>query len=784
MARRHRSTSNVSSNNAHDTRPQRTESPTPTQQPKRQLGMSPAIYENNMKVLLRREPSITSIFDQFSHVCLYHYNGSKWEKQGYEGSMFLFEKRTHPPYGFFILNRMGTDDYIRPIHPEDDMDIIGDYLMYRFYPEFTKTRIGMGLSYPIPAELRAAFDEELMKRIPAEQLAASKPDPTKEWKGNSVTIGLWMFATDAREPLKDVMMRLHSYIKQGKPYPDQFRYGPGRPPPPNPHLRTASRASVASQDEEQTPHLGSYQSLSRSTSRQEHAMRQQVSNVINGTEAGASQPATNVAGSDLDKLFAKLIPSASQAPSTETQHAVSGSTSTMSVQDLFTALGGHELAQTRAPSASPASVPTSSRGLALLDSIFASAAPPPPPAAEFDPNNNFTLHAPPFTHTNYLPPHPENIQIVSPKPTSSTLPQILNQDVISSLLGLGPGSRASSAAPSSADSRRSGHNRYEGDNEYSDGELVSESDYSASSTVLDADADPAVLAAGSSSGLPLFAIQTATSNSYSEGTVRGSRGVEGDVTPRATVRGIGPLSPPLPDGSATRNGTQQYLAPSSFSTSGAHHLDGDTGDASTSTMPSTNPPRRSRPLVPFEADSDLWPYPRAPLDDRSLEQDDVDVVELDFADTRALSDPAMFSSRLKEKQSKAGGKKKTRKERAADREREKEEIERSWDDPVRGQVQAIGSAHQSVAPVVPAVNGKGKHAAVNSTSINGDHPHESGSLQVKVARDAVISAVLAQPTRPSKDVSRNDFVRELLTLIHTNKAFVDNLWQEYTGRAG
>ena len=51
-----------------------------------------AVYQSNMKVLARREPSITAIIDQFSHVCLYHYNGQKWEKHGYEGSMFLYEK--------------------------------------------------------------------------------------------------------------------------------------------------------------------------------------------------------------------------------------------------------------------------------------------------------------------------------------------------------------------------------------------------------------------------------------------------------------------------------------------------------------------------------------------------------------------------------------------------------------------------------------------------------------------------------------------------------------------
>lgn len=64
-----------------------------SKQPQRHTGMSPASrYNHNLKVLRRRDPSIASIFDQFSHVCLYHHNGNKWEKQGFEGSMFLYER--------------------------------------------------------------------------------------------------------------------------------------------------------------------------------------------------------------------------------------------------------------------------------------------------------------------------------------------------------------------------------------------------------------------------------------------------------------------------------------------------------------------------------------------------------------------------------------------------------------------------------------------------------------------------------------------------------------------
>ena len=110
------------------------------------------------------------------------------------------------------MNRVGTDDYIRPIYPEDDVGIVGDYLGFRYYPQFTQVRLALNLPYPIPPEHRARFDSALLSQLTPEEVATSRAESAstskKEWKGTSVTIGLWMFATDAREPLKDVMMRL------------------------------------------------------------------------------------------------------------------------------------------------------------------------------------------------------------------------------------------------------------------------------------------------------------------------------------------------------------------------------------------------------------------------------------------------------------------------------------------------------------------------------------------------------------------------------------------------
>jgi len=45
--------------------------------------------QSQSQVLRRRDPFYSVIFDQFSHVCVYHHNGSKMEKQGFEHYVFV-----------------------------------------------------------------------------------------------------------------------------------------------------------------------------------------------------------------------------------------------------------------------------------------------------------------------------------------------------------------------------------------------------------------------------------------------------------------------------------------------------------------------------------------------------------------------------------------------------------------------------------------------------------------------------------------------------------------------
>ncbi|KAI0291020.1 Dcp1-like decapping family-domain-containing protein [Russula brevipes] len=168
-----------------------------------------ARYERNLKILRRVDPTIVSIIDQFSHVCLYRLHEGKWAKDGFEGASFLIERAAYPSYGLFILNRAGMHDYIHFIHPEDEIQAEGEYLMYRSYPEFTAKRLAMANSPPtVPID----------SWTDAHRRAPSAGDPLTNWryllnqkpdKGAHETVMFWFLGSDSEqhEPLSDTIGR-------------------------------------------------------------------------------------------------------------------------------------------------------------------------------------------------------------------------------------------------------------------------------------------------------------------------------------------------------------------------------------------------------------------------------------------------------------------------------------------------------------------------------------------------------------------------------------------------
>lgn len=194
------------------------------------LGMTPVSrYNHNLKVLRRRDSSILSIFDQFSHVCVYHHDGQKWDKHGFEGSMFLFERRvcfcrvldrnvlitifrdSYPPYGLYIMNRVGMEDYVQSLYPEDELAHSGNYLIIRSYPDFLDNRL---------ARIKAAHPGRQLDKFSDVYSIPNIEDLDSKSKGRSSVVALWMHTDDTRESLVDVMRKqvfcsifAHTYLE-------------------------------------------------------------------------------------------------------------------------------------------------------------------------------------------------------------------------------------------------------------------------------------------------------------------------------------------------------------------------------------------------------------------------------------------------------------------------------------------------------------------------------------------------------------------------------------------
>ena len=630
------------------------------------------------------------------------------------------------------------------------MNILGDYLMYKCYPDYTALRLGLPLDRDTDPELA-----------------------TNKHKGKAITVGLWMFATDSREPMKDVLMRsdsfnylgidtvlkvsrrLHDCIKLGEPYPEQFRYGPDHPPPQNPHLRTSNDSSPE-QTPEGNPHLPAFFALISSPV----VTRARVS--ITHTSKQDSRPQSTSATtsmSEIEKLFSKLTPEPPQPPA---PILVKSEQQGITLDGLFAAaLSDQGPTNNTSPPINklqPQPVSnqnTTSRSLALLDSIFASATPHYPNGS----NGTGPVQTPAPT-----------LQIISPQPTPSAVPQVLNQNVISTLLGLAP----SPGGSVSSSSTNITTYRYEGDNESNSEGGSEEIEYPTSnvnSILAEATRSAITSSKGKQSSVPSFSFPAGSDD------VQTTPRIQGDVTPRPALKG-------MPSSSPSQQSKDRSLKP------GATKKPQDGTTPADVLLPPTKVERPKsatgtpRKLVPFEPDSDLWPYPRQPLDDRALDEDDV--VELDFNDTSALSDINIFLSKPKTNANATNGSGANGKKKKKEKNREeREQIEKSWDDPVK-MGYAVGPNIPKEPPAKPiqpqptavsSVKGKNKSATQPQTNgkANGQPAESSSKDKDGLDRDAVTESLISTVAKSSlpkqKDINqmdRNTFVREVLTLIHVS----------------
>ncbi|EFP82264.1 hypothetical protein PGT21_023549 [Puccinia graminis f. sp. tritici] len=85
----------------------------------------------NFNVLRRHDPQISSILDSTSYAVIYRYFHGAWSKTGFEGTLFIFQRDTHPFYGVFVLNRQGLDNLCEGLLSGWDVDLDEGLIIWR-----------------------------------------------------------------------------------------------------------------------------------------------------------------------------------------------------------------------------------------------------------------------------------------------------------------------------------------------------------------------------------------------------------------------------------------------------------------------------------------------------------------------------------------------------------------------------------------------------------------------------------------------------------------------------
>lgn len=112
--------------------------------------------------------------------------------------MVLVLRDSYPPYGFYIMNRVGMEDYVQPLYPEDELAHSGNYLIIRSYPDFLDNRL---------ARIKASHQGKPLDKFADVYSIQNIEGLDSKSKGRSSIIGLWMHTDDTRESLIDVMRK-------------------------------------------------------------------------------------------------------------------------------------------------------------------------------------------------------------------------------------------------------------------------------------------------------------------------------------------------------------------------------------------------------------------------------------------------------------------------------------------------------------------------------------------------------------------------------------------------
>lgn len=634
----------------------------------------------------------------------------------------IFHREIEPKYGFFILNRVGTEDFVQYIIPSDKMTPQGQYLCIESKESHGTSTADSGYEAPHSDRLQS-------------------------------TMSLWTLPTDTRESLADVMLRLLDCVKRGAPYPQEYRFGPDI------FVRSTFVSNSGNEDEDD------YESESgdevyhdaMSVSASTNSVVRQTLNEARGTSD------TQSGTSGLDHLFAKLAASASTtsqdltptlAPPTQTRQVVLPSTTANSILEML------------GRSNQPPSVPQGPlSGQALLTNMFASVASAAgQPTKPLLPAENFAQFRFP-TQSSTVSSPPQDMEILSPKPNNAALPQILTADVIHELMGFPSSSSRSTSristsnseqshvassvqpqaqnvtrprTPSSAGAPRSKERGYIADRGEDDGGV------SEASTGMDGEM---VIDRHHSQDRGLGPRTLGARSSFLSATSTGSNGsLKGDTTPRAQQgRGLESMPSHLSLNSQKSGRTMQ-----SVSDALAAGPSNRGGQASSRTVPAPVP---APDHAPFMAGSEIWPQTQASRtsgkgDKRNGNAEEPDgIMELDFSEIRVLDDLQAFEAKG------AGG---HGKEKGKGRDKDRGRREPTSKPKEKEGEKTINSP--AIGPVTPSVNEKDRQRH------GGKPSRREKERQAGTATPADEGVVFSETTTPPRNLTNGNSSSSMTTI--------------------
>ena len=97
--------------------------------------MDPSVLPMNLASLQRIDPYISQILMAVSRVRLYKYIKTEWKEANIEGSLFVYERKCEPCFGFMILNQLSETNEIQPITKDtielNDNMVQAPFLFYK-----------------------------------------------------------------------------------------------------------------------------------------------------------------------------------------------------------------------------------------------------------------------------------------------------------------------------------------------------------------------------------------------------------------------------------------------------------------------------------------------------------------------------------------------------------------------------------------------------------------------------------------------------------------------------